>query len=118
VRRYGDDAGFTLVEVMVALVVFAIGVLALSAVQTRSSDDVYSAGRRSRALELAQEQVETARAVGYDGAVSDSGLSGPLAWTSHVDSVDIDLKSVTVSVNWQEKGSPRSLQLQTLLSKR
>ena len=40
-----ESAGFTLVELMIALVVIAIGVMALSGVQTRSSRDVYATGR-------------------------------------------------------------------------
>jgi type IV pilus assembly protein PilV len=112
------DRGFTLVEVMVALVVIAIGVMALSVIQTRSSGDVYATGRQTRALNLAQERVETVRAAGYSAAVSGGGSSGPFTWATRVDSLSTDLKAVTVSVSWAELGRPRTVQLQTMLSAR
>lgn len=113
-----SDAGFTLIELMIALVIIAVGVITLSGVQTRSSRDVYSTGRRTNALALAEEHIEIARAAGYANAVSDSGLSGPLAWVARVDSADVELKRVEVTVTWTEATRPQSLQLMTLMSRR
>lgn len=112
------DAGFTLVEVMIALVVIAIGIMALSGVQTRSSRDVYSTGRTSRALALAQQHIETIRAGGYAAAVSDSGQSEVFSWMARVDSAGVDLKSIDVTVTWPEQQQTRSVRLTTLLSSR
>ena len=113
-----DSAGFTLIELMVALVIIAVGIMALSGVQASSSRDVYSTGRRTRALAVAEEQVEIARSAGYASAVADSGLSGPLYWVTHVDSADVELRSVTVTVTWPEAASSQSVQLMTLLARR
>jgi prepilin-type N-terminal cleavage/methylation domain-containing protein len=119
VQRVGrGDSGFSLIELMIALVVVSIGLLALSAVQTRSSNDVYSTGRQSGALALAQERIELARAAGFTAAVSDSGQTGPYLWTTHVNPAGLELNQVDVSVVWSEQGIARSLQLQTLLSLR
>ena len=76
--------GFTLVELMIALVVIAVGILALSGVQTRSSRDVYSTGRQERALALAQERIEIARSAGYATVAADSGQTGVFAWRTGV----------------------------------
>ena len=114
----GGEAGVTLVELMIVLVVIAIGVLALSGIQTRSSTDVYSTGRRTRALALAESQMEVARGLGYDSAVADSGQSNEFAWRTAVDSADVALHRVTVTVNWTENGAARSVQLINLLSQR
>lgn len=116
--RNTDRAGFTLIELMIALVIISIGIIALSGVQTRSSRDVHSTGRGTRALALAEQQVEIARSSGYSGAVSDSGLVTPFAWFTRVDSVDIELRRVTVTVTWPELSGSQSLQLQTLLAAR
>jgi prepilin-type N-terminal cleavage/methylation domain-containing protein len=113
-----DAAGFTLVELMLTLVIIAIGVLALSGVQTKSSHDVYSTGRHERALALAQERIELARATGYAVVAADSGQSGVFAWNTQVDSIALDLKQVGVTVSWTENASPRSLRLLTLMSAR
>jgi len=113
-----DEGGFTLVEVMIALVVIAIGIMALSGVQTRSSTDVYETGRTSRALALAQERLETIRAVGYTAAASDSGQQEVFNWMARVDSVGLDLKSIDVTVTWPEQQQTRNVRLTTLLSAR
>jgi prepilin-type N-terminal cleavage/methylation domain-containing protein len=111
-------AGVTLVELMIVLVVIAIGILALSGVQTRSSSDVYATGRRTRALAVAQTQMEVKRSLGYTGAVSDSGVTDGYTWAATVDTPSIDLARVRVSVSWTEKGTTDSLQIIDLISKR
>lgn len=113
-----DDRGFTLVEIMIALVVIAIGVMALSGVQTRSSNDVYETGRTSRALALAQQHLETIRSAGYTAAVSDSGTQDVFDWMARVDSTGVDLKRIDVTVTWPEQQQTRTVRLTTLLSSR
>jgi prepilin-type N-terminal cleavage/methylation domain-containing protein len=111
--------GFSLVEVMVVLVVLAVGIMALSAVQTRSSSDVYATGRATRALALAQSQIEQVRSRGYDLAAADSGMVDNLRWVTEVDSAGPDLRRVNVTVTWADPNSAsRSLRLDTLLSDR
>lgn len=117
-RALPGDAGMTLVEMMVVLVILAIGVLALSAVQLRSSTDVFSTGRHTRALMVAQTRVEIARSAGYLLAVSDSGTTDGFAWRALVDSSDVGLRRVRVSVNWTDKGRARSIQLNDLVALR
>ena len=112
------EAGVTLVELMIALVVITIGILALSAAQTRSSAHVYAAGRNTRALELAQERLETTRAAGYSEAAADSGVTDGFAWHIGVDSLNVDLKHVVVTVSWTERAFPQTLRLDDLLSNR
>ena len=121
-RRLPRDAerGVTLVELMVVLVIIAVGVLALSGVQTHSSTDVYATGRRTRALALAENQMEVARGMGYVGAVSDSGASDVYNWFTVVDSTGLPagLHRIRVTVNWTEAGNARSVQLIDLVSTR
>jgi prepilin-type N-terminal cleavage/methylation domain-containing protein len=119
-QRYlpADNAGMTLIELMIVLVIVAIGVLALSAVQTRSSTDVYSTGRDARALQLAQMRMEMARGAGFTLAQSDSGTTDGFPWRTAVDSVDVGLRRVTVTVQWTERGRARTVQFNNLLAQR
>jgi type IV pilus assembly protein PilV len=110
--------GFTLVELMIALVVIAIGIIALSGVQTKSSRDVYSTGRQTRALATAEDRVERIRSIGYTAAVSDSGQDGVFNWTARVDSAGLELKRIAVTVTWPEQAQVRQVRLTTLLSAR
>jgi len=111
-------SGFSLVELLIAIVVIAIGVLALSAIQTRSSRDVYAEGRQAGALALASERIESIRARGYASAVADTGQSGPYSWITDVQDVSLELRQVDVTVTWNQNAAPRSLTLQTLISDR
>lgn len=112
------EQGFTLVELMIALVIIAIGVMALSGIQTTSSRNVYTTGRQTSGLSLAQEQIEVARSSGYATVAPDTGLSAPYSWITEVDSVDIELKRVRVTVTWPENTTTSSLQLETLIAAR
>lgn len=113
-----DNRGISLVELMVVLVVVAIGVLALSGVQTRSSTDVYSTGRHSRAVHLAQMRMEVARGAGFALAQSDSGTTDGFAWRTVVDSADVGLRRVRVTVAWTDQGDSRDVRLNNLLAMR
>ena len=112
------SAGVTLVEVMVVLVILAIGILALSAVQTRSSSDVYATGRSTRALALAQAQLENIRGDGFASLAPASGTVDNMTWTTQVDSLSPDMRQVTVTVTWLDADNTRSLRLDTLMSDR
>jgi type IV pilus assembly protein PilV len=116
--REARAAGFTLVELMIALVVIAIGIIALSGVQTRSSRDVYATGRATQALAMAEDRVEQIRSVGYTAAASDSGQTTVFSWIARVDSTAPDLKHIDVTVTWPEQSQTRAVELQTLLSAR
>jgi prepilin-type N-terminal cleavage/methylation domain-containing protein len=116
--RLSPEAGFSLVELMIVLVFIAIGIMALSAVQTSSFTDVYSSGMYTRALDLAQTRIETARAVGYSLAQADSGTVGSYNWVCLVDSAGVSLNRVTATVSWVDKSGPRSVRLVSLLSDR
>ena len=116
--RRSECAGVTLIELMIVLVIIAVGVLALSGVQTRSSSDVYSTGQHTRAIAVAETQMEVARGLGFTLATPDSGQADGFDWRADVDSVDIGLRRVMVTVSWTESGTPRSVQLLNLLSTR
>jgi prepilin-type N-terminal cleavage/methylation domain-containing protein len=113
-----DQDGISLIELMVVLVIVGVGILALSAVQTRSSTDVYSTGRQTRALQLAQTRMELARGAGFALAQSDSGSADGFQWQSVVDSAGIGLRRVRISVTWSDHGRPTAIELDNLLAQR
>jgi prepilin-type N-terminal cleavage/methylation domain-containing protein len=113
-----SQRGVTLIELMVVIAFVAVAILALSSVQTQSYRDVDNTGRRTRALELASSQMEVVRAAGYTLAASNAGTSGNFAWSTAVTQADVDLKQVTVTVTWTERGLPTSVRLVNLISSR
>jgi len=70
-RRQG--AGFTLLEVVAALFIIAVALLAMGKMQTRSLDAAEHAGRVATALRLAQDVIEQMQARGVASWVSSSG---------------------------------------------
>jgi prepilin-type N-terminal cleavage/methylation domain-containing protein len=109
-RRHQED-GFSLVELMVALVILTIGLLPLAFVQTRAQQDVFDSGRYTEALTIAQLQMEEAKAMGFGAAPTDTGAVDNYTWIRDVQNVDTGLDQITVSVTWNERGDPRTVRL-------
>jgi type IV pilus assembly protein PilV len=112
------EAGFTLVELMVALVLIGVGILPIAMIQSGSTRDVVATGQHTRALHIAQGQMEVARTAGFNGAVTDSGVAGTYTWRTNVTALSTTLRRVDVTVNWTEQGTPQTLQLHNLISTR
>ena len=112
------EAGVSLVELMVVLVIFSVGVLTLSAVQMRSDVAVSRTGQATRALSLGLERMEVARAAGFTAAQSDSGLVDHFNWNTRVTSMGTGLNRVCVTVAWTDGKTPRTIELNTLVAQR
>jgi len=61
-----DDGGFTLLEVLVAIVIISIGLLAVAGMQTTAITANSSANNLTLALQLAEEMVDRIRVNGGD----------------------------------------------------
>ena len=105
------EAGFSLVELMVALVILTIGLLPLAFVQTRAQQDVFDSGRHTEALAIAQLQMEEAKSLGFGVAATDTGQVDSYTWIRDVQNVGVGLDQITVNVNWNERGDARSVTL-------
>lgn len=89
-----QEAGFSLVEVLIALVVIAFGLLGLVALQSHSMKSTHSAHLRTQATLYAYDMLdrmranrEAARAGGYDLALEDAA---PTCNPSDADLIDCD----------------------------
>jgi prepilin-type N-terminal cleavage/methylation domain-containing protein len=75
--------GFTLPEVLMVMIILAIGVLPLTMIQSRARAEVRETDRYTQAVTLAQQQLEWAKGQGFGNVVPDSGLAGhvwPATW--------------------------------------
>lgn len=69
--RRSPDRGFTLIEVMVALTIFATGMLALALTVPLATKRIMSAGTQTRASAIASEVAEDLLTAPYgDGSIS------------------------------------------------
>jgi len=64
-----DDKGFSLLEVMIALVIFSIGIVALYGVQTQTIGQNYTASRITTASTWAAEKAEVLLSLTYKDLV-------------------------------------------------
>ena len=110
------SAGFSLVELMVVLVILAIGLLPLALIQTRAQQDVFESGQYTEALQVAQLQMESAKSQGFGNVVTDSGLVEVYTWRATVSNVSFGLDQIVVQVQWNEKGRQRNIQIMDRLS--
>lgn len=114
------EGGFTLIEVMIAVLLTAltvIGVLGLFRVETRASS---VSRRETEAAVLAQDKLEelrteaapTANVTGTDNPkdqLSGSTTFWTRDWSITVDPLDAAVYKLDVTVSWDDNGTPRSV---------
>ena len=68
--HHRGQSGFTLIEVMIAVVVLATGLLAMAALQAKLASNSADAKARSRVSALLMSVIDDQRASGYDSLAS------------------------------------------------
>lgn len=108
--------GFTLVEVLVAMIVFSVGVLALATLVPLGSKKLVNAGEQGRASQIAAAVAERLLTTPYDQPDLDPGSHADAAnpypgsyhvtWTVEADRPIARCKRVTVVARWPAANSP------------
>ena len=124
-------AAFTFVEVIIALAIVSISLLALLGLQMTSIRMVRTAEISSRGVLLADEKVAETLAYGYPEQGSNSGtaeINGTaLHWQSEVTDMvlgqsngpDITgLRKIVVNVNWRQGRGRKHIQMSTYVAER
>lgn len=110
-RATGTARGFSLIEVLVAIVLLSTMALALTHTLLAAQRAQAASARWTRATQLAAEGLERLRAGHSLGSVPD-GVTRTGAATQW--SGPDDLVQVTVTVAWND-GAPRAVRLSTLV---
>ena len=141
---YNDNQGFTLIEVLMAMVIFLIGILSVAAMQTNATRGNIAANKSTRGFTWCSDRMETLMrlpyteplagdlAIGnhapaqdadsidndYDGQIDEAGETGNINITWFIfDNAASVPNSIIISVtaNWQTPmGDPKTLTLTTL----
>ena len=122
--------GFTLMELIVSMVVIAIGLLSIASLMTVSRRSVIKNDMRSRGVEYLQEQMELLEGMGYsevvdtyvsgDSIAANAGLPGNFQRCFFVfhDDPMLGMARVRVFVSWKEQGRPWTINMETYLTRK
>ena len=113
--------GFTLIEVLVALVILSFSLLALAGLMVTTTKNNAFGGHMTEAATFAQDKLEELRAIKWenliDGTNTDQqGGSTGINYTRNWNvTTNGSLKTITISVNWNDRTS-HSIRLISVLS--
>lgn len=110
---HGKQRGFTLVEVLVALTIFTIGILAVATMLTSSIRYNSAAKLASDGVFKAERKVEEQLAGSYDALVNDSQVSGPHTLNWRVTDQDTH-KTIAITVTWKDSTGNKSYTLNSI----
>jgi len=104
------NPGFTLIETLLAMAIFSIGILAVGSMQIAGVNNNASARMRTEATVLASEKVEELMSLDYDDPLLDSDQhseSSPnniycIQWSATEDSPTPAAKTIALSVRWTD----------------
>jgi prepilin-type N-terminal cleavage/methylation domain-containing protein len=117
--------GFSLIEVLVAMVIFSIASLAVSKLMVGSSSAVSENAESTHAIALAQQKLENLRNLRYLDLASGSetrlgsewkGMPFTVAWVVSNDTPITGTRTVVATVSWTSKGQTRSYATRSVYS--
>ncbi len=143
--RVNGEGGFSVTEALAAMTVFSIGMLGIDGLLIATINGDASARKMTTAVSIAEARMEKAKSVGFGalsvgdselcidaGGIEDYGtIKIPLPVAGNCTTVDTDaggfrretvvvtngnLKTVTVTVRWQDRNRTRSVQLTSLVA--
>jgi type IV pilus assembly protein PilV len=109
-----NKKGFTLIEVMIGLVILAIGLLAIAGMQMTAVRGNFSSKNLTQASYVAQERLEFLRGLSFNDALlnlgSHSEVTKTISGTAFVRSYTVaqeaivngSLKKITYTVTWND----------------
>jgi prepilin-type N-terminal cleavage/methylation domain-containing protein len=113
--------GFTLIEVMIALIILSFSLLALAGLMVTTTKNNSFGSHMTEAATFAQDKQEELRAIRWDtvneGTNSDlyNGSTGTNYTRNWGVVTNGSLKTVTITINWQDKAN-HSIRLTSVLS--
>ena len=113
----GKNRGFSLIEVMIAMAIFAIGILAVGSMQLSNTKNNTTGNITTQATMLARQKVEELKTVQN---VSDLDAENGGSDTVGIYTRQWDVagsgssRQITVFVSWERRGQNRTVKLDTI----
>jgi len=124
-EKQGSEAGFTLLEVIIAISILTVGLLAVAAMQTsaiRGNDTAY---RVTEGVTFAQDRLEFLMALPYDDTLLEIGddwadpIGSATGYTITYNVVDgpiANTKTITVIASRNDRGTTKTRRLTSIKS--
>ena len=114
--------GFTLLEVLLAVVLFTAGVVIITGLFSAALVSSVDPENTGIAMTLAQKRIEEVRNLSFDTGILSESKAAVSGFAGFQRSVNVttpytDLKQVTVNVYWSYKGGETTTTLVTYISK-
>jgi prepilin-type N-terminal cleavage/methylation domain-containing protein len=116
-----QSAGFSLVEVLVAMVVFMVSAAAVSSLMFHSTSVISTSNYQSQAVTCAQTWLEDLRRYAYDDiethsgeTCSGDGVEFEVEWNVEEDDPGDGMKTIAMIVSWSEKGEAKNYAIRTI----
>ncbi|MBN2362528.1 prepilin-type N-terminal cleavage/methylation domain-containing protein [candidate division WOR-3 bacterium] len=97
--------GFSYLEVLVVVVLFAIGVVALGAARVRTMEAELSVRIEKKAINDLEDFMEWIKSIDYDLITSGDSTFGTtrMTWTVNPDTAGLRAKSLSVIYSWRNR---------------
>lgn len=125
--KKSHQSGFTLIEVMIALVIFAVGFLAMNSLQLTSINKNAASSSITGSTSWASAQIEDILSWDYlDARLVQGAAITPLTsqdgvytitWSVTDNTVINNTKLVTITVNWNQMGTGQTTTITTVVPK-
>ena len=119
-HKIANSSGFTLIEVMIAVLVLVVGLLGVAGVATTVINGNTFGKEITTATTLAQDKMEELKGMRYSNIASGSDTQGSMytrIWTSTSDSPAAGMKTIEVMVQFPWKGTTHNVTLKTIVAK-
>ena len=122
--RFLGEKGFTLIEVAAGLIILAVGLLGIAAMQVTSTKGGYFSNNLTQATILAQDKLEYFKNLSYsdselmNGEHNEGTISGTIFSRVYnvLEDAGNSMKTITVIVQWKDRGN-HSISFSTIRSK-
>ena len=118
-RQAHRQSGFTLIEIVIAMFVLAVGLLGAAGVATTVINGNALGNKITTATILAQDKMEELKGTAYSSIASDSDTQESIytrTWTATSDSPAAGIKTIDVAVTFSWKGTTHNVTFKTMVA--